>query len=162
MSRDDRDITLLNERAVFNFFFNALRPCSTFCAENVPAAVRGGLVMSWQLWTAFGICIGTAANLILVDTGTVAWRLQISSAFIPAIPLLLGVYMCPESPRWLMKKRRYPQAWKSFKALRNSEMQVSSNDCWAYLALSLKDCFVNLRPHATCTTSTASLKLSLL
>ena len=25
-----------------------------FCAENAPASVRGGLVMCWQMWTAFG------------------------------------------------------------------------------------------------------------
>ncbi len=25
-----------------------------FSAENAPAIIRGGLVMSWQLWTAFG------------------------------------------------------------------------------------------------------------
>lgn len=25
----------------------------------------------------------------------VAWRLQLGSAFIPAIPLLIGIYMCP-------------------------------------------------------------------
>ena len=30
---------------------------SVYAAENVPANVRGGLVMSWQLWTAFGIFI---------------------------------------------------------------------------------------------------------
>lgn len=32
-----------------------------YCAENVPAVVRGGLVMCWQLWTAFGIFLGVAA-----------------------------------------------------------------------------------------------------
>jgi MFS family permease len=26
-----------------------------FAAENTPANIRGGLVMSWQMWTAFGI-----------------------------------------------------------------------------------------------------------
>ena len=26
-----------------------------YAAENCPAAIRGGLVMSWQIWTAFGI-----------------------------------------------------------------------------------------------------------
>lgn len=26
-----------------------------YAAENTPAAIRGGLVMCWQLWTAFGI-----------------------------------------------------------------------------------------------------------
>ena len=25
-----------------------------FSAENAPTAIRGGLVMSWQIWTAFG------------------------------------------------------------------------------------------------------------
>lgn len=25
-----------------------------FAAENVPASIRGGLVMCWQMWTAFG------------------------------------------------------------------------------------------------------------
>lgn len=25
-----------------------------FSAENSPAIIRGGLVMSWQMWTAFG------------------------------------------------------------------------------------------------------------
>jgi hypothetical protein len=25
-----------------------------FSAENAPAIIRGGLVMSWQMWTAFG------------------------------------------------------------------------------------------------------------
>lgn len=34
-----------------------------FAAENVPAAVRGGLVMGWQMWTAFGIFLGVTANL---------------------------------------------------------------------------------------------------
>lgn len=37
-----------------------------FSAENVPANVRGGLVMSWQIWTAFGIFLGTVANLVVM------------------------------------------------------------------------------------------------
>lgn len=60
--------------------------------------------MSWQLWTAAGIFLGTAANLALVNTGTIAWRLQLGSAFIPAVPLLILIYFCPESPRWYMSE----------------------------------------------------------
>jgi MFS family permease len=37
-----------------------------FSAEVVPANVRGGLVMSWQVWTAFGIFLGTIANLVVM------------------------------------------------------------------------------------------------
>jgi MFS family permease len=73
-----------------------------YAAENSPATIRGALVMSWQLWTAFGIFLGTCANLAMAKVGPIAWRLQLGSAFIPAVPLLLGVYFCPESPRWYM------------------------------------------------------------
>lgn len=73
-----------------------------FAAENAPASIRGALVMSWQLWTAFGIFLGYSANLAVAHVGKNAWRLQLGSAMIPAIPLLIGVYFCPESPRWCM------------------------------------------------------------
>ncbi len=51
--------------------------------------------MSWQMWTAFGIFLGTCANLAVKDTGSISWRLQFGSAFIPAVPLLVGIYFCP-------------------------------------------------------------------
>jgi hypothetical protein len=75
-----------------------------YAAENSPAAIRGALVMSWQLWTAFGIFLGTCANLAMVNVGKYAWRYQLGSAFIPAVPLILFIYLCPESPRWCMSK----------------------------------------------------------
>ncbi|KAF1969772.1 sugar transporter [Bimuria novae-zelandiae CBS 107.79] len=96
-----------------------------FSAENVPANVRGGLVMSWQIWTAFGIFLGTVANLVVMDVGRIAWRLQLGSAFIPAVPLVLGVWFVPESPRWLMKKRKYAKAYRSFLRLRNTPLQAA-------------------------------------
>jgi MFS family permease len=40
-----------------------------FSAEVVPASVRGGLVMSWQVWTAFGIFLGYTANLVVMVCG---------------------------------------------------------------------------------------------
>ena len=67
-----------------------------FSAENAPTNIRGGLVMSWQVWTAFGIFLGTCANLAVKDVGPIAWRLQLGSAFIPAVPLVIGIYFCPE------------------------------------------------------------------
>ncbi|KAF5335655.1 hypothetical protein D9611_009677 [Ephemerocybe angulata] len=106
-----------------------------FAAENVPANIRGGLVMSWQLWTAFGILLGTAANLILQGTGAIAWRLELGSAFLPAVPLMIGVYFCPESPRWLMKKGRYGDAFKSFCRLRNSPLQAARDMYYVHCQL---------------------------
>ncbi|KAJ7755722.1 hypothetical protein DFH07DRAFT_885765 [Mycena maculata] len=96
-----------------------------YSAENCPASIRGGLVMSWQMWTAFGILLGFSANLILFQIGPLAWRLTLGPAFIPAVPLIFGIYFCPESPRWLMKKGRYQDAYSSFKRLRNTELQAA-------------------------------------
>jgi len=96
-----------------------------FSAENAPNNIRGGLVMSWQLWTAFGIFLGTSANLAVKDAGSIAWRLQLGSAFIPAVPLVFGIWFCPESPRWLVKKGNYAKAYKSLLRLRNTPLQAA-------------------------------------
>ncbi|KAL8796908.1 MAG: hypothetical protein Q9182_007292 [Xanthomendoza sp. 2 TL-2023] len=96
-----------------------------YAAENVPAAIRGGLVMSWQMWTAFGIFLGFCANLAVYDVGRIAWRLQLGSAFIPAVPLVIGVYFCPESPRWYIKKGQYNKAFQSLCRLRNTPLQAA-------------------------------------
>jgi len=96
-----------------------------FSAENAPTNIRGGLVMSWQVWTAFGIFLGTCANLAVKDTGAISWRLQLGSAFIPAVPLVCGIWFCPESPRWLISKGRYNDAYKSLLRLRNTPLQAA-------------------------------------
>ncbi|KAF9698407.1 hypothetical protein EKO04_003880 [Ascochyta lentis] len=93
-----------------------------FTAEIAPTMIRGGLVMSWQLWTAFGILLGTSANLAVKDTGAISWRLQLGSAFIPAVPLILGILFVPESPRWLMSKKRFQEAYQSLVRYRGSEL----------------------------------------
>lgn len=38
---------------------------------------------------------GFTANLVLYQLGDIAWRLQFGSAFIPAVPLIIGIYFCP-------------------------------------------------------------------
>jgi len=95
-----------------------------YAAENTPASIRGGLVMSWQLWvctlirrfsrllnnkhlqTAFGIFLGFCANLAVADVGRIAWRLQLGSAFIPAVPLAIGIYFCPGEQKDLNRALR--------------------------------------------------------
>ncbi|TGJ85469.1 hypothetical protein E0Z10_g3288 [Xylaria hypoxylon] len=96
-----------------------------FAAENSPAAIRGALTMTWQMWTAFGIWLGTIANLVVGRVGVIAWRLQIGSAFIPAVPLCALILFCPESPRWYIKKGRYAEAMTSLLKLRNNPIQAA-------------------------------------
>ena len=77
------------------------------------------------MWTAFGIFLGFCANLAVKDTGAIAWRLQIGSAFLPAVPLAIGIYFCPESPRWYIKKGRFVEAYKSLLKLRNHPLMAA-------------------------------------
>ncbi|KAJ5811687.1 hypothetical protein N7474_007988, partial [Penicillium riverlandense] len=98
---------------------------SVYASENAPAQIRGALAMTWQLYVAFGIFLGFSANLAVVNTGPIAWRLQLGSAFIPAIPLLCFVLFCPESPRWYIKKGRYADAFKSLCKLRFTKVQAA-------------------------------------
>ncbi|RFU27151.1 hypothetical protein B7463_g9175, partial [Scytalidium lignicola] len=96
-----------------------------FSAEISPANIRGGLVMSWETWTAFGILLGACGNLAVANTGSISWRLQLGAALIPAIPLIIGIYFCPESPRWLLSKKKYEAAFRSLCRLRNSPLQAA-------------------------------------
>jgi sugar porter (SP) family MFS transporter len=77
------------------------------------------------MWTAFGIMLGTAFNLAVYNVPDINWRLMLGAPFIPAVPLLVGVFYCPESPRWYMKKKRYADAWKSMTLLRHDPIQVA-------------------------------------
>ncbi|KAF2251220.1 hypothetical protein BU26DRAFT_517930 [Trematosphaeria pertusa] len=101
-------------------------------SECVPAIIRGGLVMSFQLWVAFGIFIGFCSNLIFYRIGRLAWRFQLAAAFAPAIPILIFIWFCPESPRWLLKKGRIQESFHSFCRLRNSEIQAARDLYYAY------------------------------
>lgn len=53
------------------------------------------------------------------------WRLMLGSAGFPAIFVMAQVYLLPESPRWLMKRGRYVEAFNSLKRVRNSPLQAA-------------------------------------
>ncbi|KAL8893487.1 MAG: hypothetical protein Q9192_005214, partial [Flavoplaca navasiana] len=108
-------------------------------AESSPASIRGSLVMGWQLWVAFGIFLGFTANLVLYQIGDIAWRLQFGSAFIPAVPLIIGIYFCPESPRWYIKKHRYHDAFKSLRRLRNTPLQAARDLYYIHAQVRLEE-----------------------
>lgn len=102
-----------------------------YAAETTPPGIRGALVMQWQMWTAFGIMFGYAADLAFYKvpdkpgiTG-LNWRLMMASAMLPALIVIAFVFMCPESPRWYMSKNRHAKAYRSMVKLRYSRAQAA-------------------------------------
>ncbi|KAF2103799.1 MFS general substrate transporter [Rhizodiscina lignyota] len=91
---------------------------AVYIAETAPSKLRGSLIISWQIFVACGIFLGAAANLVVFND----WRKQVASPFIPAIPLIILVPFCYESPRWLYKHNRVKDALDSFRHLRRSDI----------------------------------------
>ncbi|GAA5967400.1 hypothetical protein JCM21900_001041 [Sporobolomyces salmonicolor] len=104
-----------------------------YAAETAPPLIRGALVMQWQVWTAFGIMLGTVSSLAFyhVPDPTSAnitglnWRLMLGSACLPAFFVMAQVFFCPESPRWLIGRGRYVDAYKSLCRLRHTKLQAA-------------------------------------
>ncbi|KDE07241.1 hypothetical protein MVLG_02462 [Microbotryum lychnidis-dioicae p1A1 Lamole] len=102
-----------------------------YAAETAPPLIRGALVMQWQVWTAFGIMLGTVSSLIFFRVKDPAhitglnWRLMLGSAGLPAFFVMAQVYTLPESPRWLLSKGRYADAFKSLCRLRHTRLQAA-------------------------------------
>ncbi|KAF2179396.1 hypothetical protein K469DRAFT_641239 [Zopfia rhizophila CBS 207.26] len=107
-----------------------------YSAEISPASIRGGMVTSFQLWVAFGIFIGQCSNLIFFRVGKLAWRFQLAAAFVPAVPIVILIWFCPESPRWLIKRHRYQDAFTALCRLRNSEVIAAQELFYAHCQIS--------------------------
>ncbi|RAL62826.1 hypothetical protein DID88_004668 [Monilinia fructigena] len=60
------------------------------------------------------------------------------SAFIPAVPLCVLIFYCPESPRWYMKKGRYLEAYQSLLKLRNNPIQATRDLYYIHSQLELE------------------------
>jgi len=68
-----------------------------------------------------------------MNTGDIAWRLQLGSAFIPSFLLGLGIWFCPESPRWLMKHGHYAKGYRSMARLRAHPIIAARDYYYSYV-----------------------------
>ncbi|MET7612730.1 sugar porter family MFS transporter [Streptomyces seoulensis] len=94
-----------------------------YVAELAPRAIRGRLVLCFQLAIGAGIVIAT----IVGASEAVSWRVSIGAAAAPALLMLLGQLRLPESPRWLiLRKGDVEGAEKVLKQVRPAGYDVDS------------------------------------
>jgi sugar porter (SP) family MFS transporter len=121
-----------------------------YAAECAPKRIRGGLVMMWQMWTAFGLMMGYVAGVVLDNVADphLRWRLIIGSPMILPVIVCAYIFCLPESPRWLLLKARqnktrsgryYEKAVDSLQRLRRTKLQAARDMFLIYHQLKNED-----------------------
>lgn len=110
-----------------------------YAAECSPAPIRGALVMMWQMWTAFGIMLGNIMGVAFMSlSDDLSWRLMLGSTVVLPIIVCIQVYMCPESPRWLIQHGQVEKAFRSFRKLRSHNIQAARDLYYAYVLVEIE------------------------
>ena len=86
--------------------------CPVYLAEMAPVNGRARMVTINELMIVTGQLLAFAVNALIgaVSQGQGEWRLMLGVAAIPAVGLILGMLVLPESPRWLALKGRTEEA----------------------------------------------------
>ncbi|HEY4155762.1 MAG TPA: MFS transporter, partial [Puia sp.] len=90
-----------------------------YIAEISPAKIRGRMVAVNQLAIVTGILVTNLVNYNIRNLGEDAWRWMFGIGIIPSLFFFLGVFILPESPRWLLEKGRNPEAEKALSKIGN-------------------------------------------
>jgi MFS transporter, SP family, arabinose:H+ symporter len=93
-----------------------------YISEIAPARSRGRLITYYQFALTLGILVayltnagllnyslghaGVAGSWFAIATTTEVWRSMLGLGAVPAVLFLLGLFLVPESPRWLFQQGR--------------------------------------------------------
>lgn len=90
-----------------------------YLSELAPKRIRGKLTSLMQLLVTVGIFLAYVVNYALHFAA--AWRWMIGLGVVPAVLLMAGIALQPESPRWLVMHRRPKDAHRVLRSLRGQE-----------------------------------------
>ena len=91
----------------------------SYISESAPTDVRGSLSSLFQLAITLGILVAYLVNAVFAPLGD--WRWPLGLAFVPAFVLFVGMYLMPETPRWLVSKGREEEARRVLARTRTDE-----------------------------------------
>lgn len=100
-----------------------------YIAEITPPDIRGRLVSLTDVCINVGIVLGAVAGFLceqIFTSDDVKWRVMLGIGIIPPIVILLCLRHLPESPRWLLLRRRGIEARAVLRLIMGSEREAEA------------------------------------
>ncbi|KAK2814040.1 hypothetical protein FQN50_000444 [Emmonsiellopsis sp. PD_5] len=96
--------------------------CPMYLAEMSSPFVRGWLVGHHPIFLVFGYMISgwVGFGCYFATNPSFAWRFPLCLQVLPPLVLLSGSYWIPRSPRWLISKGKFDEAYEVLKRVRQS------------------------------------------
>ena len=92
-----------------------------YLAEITTPERRGAIVTINQLYISIGIFISYGVDLLFSDFGS-GWRWMLGLGALPALILFVGMWILPESPRWLIRQGLIDRAKSALQYLRSTAL----------------------------------------
>ncbi|EWS80315.1 major facilitator transporter [Brachybacterium phenoliresistens] len=96
-----------------------------YLAELAPYEIRGSITGRNELAIVSGQLAAFVMNYVIAatlgDHIVGIWRVMFAMCALPAIALFIGMLRMPESPRWLVEKRRHDEALAVLMTVRSEE-----------------------------------------
>lgn len=95
-------------------------------SEMASPARRGTITTLHQLLITFGIFIAGILGFAFVTYVSSGWVVVQAVIALPAVAMLLGMSLVPESPKWLLARGRQQEATETMRLLRPSGHDVQN------------------------------------
>ncbi|KAA5826080.1 sugar porter family MFS transporter [Saccharopolyspora hirsuta] len=84
-----------------------------FLAESAPAAIRGALVVGYQVATVTGVLLAYLVDWSLAESGN--WRLMLALSAVPSVLVMFLLVKLPDTARWYVLKGRHEEARRTLR-----------------------------------------------
>lgn len=99
-----------------------------YIAEISPTHIRGRLVTFNNVMITFGQFVASCIDGLFSSDQKNGWRFMLGLAALPALLQLIGFIFLPESPRWLISKKRYDKAHQTLLKITGNNREVANNE----------------------------------